>query len=105
MVSHYLIYKSKSMQITTKFYLGMDVSKLWFDLSLLTIINHEKNKMVTERFNNNESGIKEMEHWLKKQKVCFDDNTLLVIENTGVYHRLIWRFCSIHQLTIHIGNA
>ena len=93
------------MQIETKFYLGIDVSKLWFDLSLLTVINYEKQKMVTERFDNNESGIKKMEQWLKKQKVCFDDNTLLVIENTGIYHRLIWKFCSIHQLTIHIGNA
>src|SRR5674476_1369274 len=52
------------MQITTKFYLGIDVSKHWFDLSLLTVIN-----------------------------------------NTGIYHRLIWEFCSTHGLPIHIGNA
>lgn len=93
------------MQITTKFYLGMDVSKLWFDLSLMSVINHEKQPMVTERFDNDEAGIKKMEQWLKKQKVSFDDNTLLVIENTGIYHRLIWKFCSTHQLPIHIGNA
>lgn len=93
------------MQIQTKFYLGMDVSKLWFDLSLLSVINHEKQAMVTERFDNDEAGIKKMEHWLKKQKVCLDENTLLVIENTGIYHRLIWKFCSTHQLPIHIGNA
>lgn len=93
------------MQITTKFYLGMDVFKLWFDISLLIVINHQKQMMVTERFDNNESGIKEMELWLKKQKVSFDDNTFLVIENTGVYHRLIWEFCSTHRLPIHIGNA
>ncbi len=93
------------MQITTKFYLGMDVSKLWFDISLLIVINHQKQIMVTERFDNNDSGIKQMEQWLKKQKVFFDDNTLLVIENTGVYHRLIWQFCSTHKLPIHIGNA
>lgn len=34
-----------------------------------------------------------------------DDNSLLVIENTGVYHRLIWSFCSKHNLPLHIGNA
>lgn len=93
------------MQIKTKFYLGIDVSKLWFDLSLMIVINHEKQPMVTKRFANNESGIKQMEQWLKKQKVCFGDDTLLVIENTGIYHRLIWRFCSTHQLPLHIGNA
>ena len=63
------------MQITTKFYLGIDVSKHWFDLSLLTVINHQKQIMVTERFDNNEKGIKEMEQWLKKQNVSFNDNT------------------------------
>ena len=93
------------MQITTKFYLGIDVSKHWFDLSLLTVINHQKQIMVTERFDNNEKGIKEMEQWLKKQNVSFNDNTLLVIENTGIYHRPIWEFCSTHGLPIHIGNA
>lgn len=93
------------MQITTKFYLGIDVSKHWFDLSLLTVINHQKQIMVTERFDNSEKGIKEMEQWLKKQNVSFNDNTLLVIENTGIYHRLIWEFCSTHKLPIHIGNA
>lgn len=93
------------MQITTKFYLGIDVSKLWFDLSLLVVINHQKQQMVSERFENNESGIKALEQFLKKQKVSFDHNTILVIENTGIYHRLIWKFCSIHQFPIHIGNA
>jgi len=93
------------MQITTKFYLGIDVSKLWFDLSLLVLINHEKQTMITKRFDNNESGIKNMKQWLKQENVSFDNNTLLVIENTGIYHRLIWEFCSTHQLPIHIGNA
>jgi transposase len=93
------------MQTKTKFYLGIDVSKAWFDLSLLSVINHQKQQVVTERFDNSEPGIKALEHWLKKQKVSFDEDTLLVIENTGIYHRLIWQFCSTHQLPIHIGNA
>jgi hypothetical protein len=59
------------MQITTKFYLGIDVSKHWFDLSLLTVINHQKQVMTTERFDNNETGIKEMGQWLKKQNVSY----------------------------------
>lgn len=93
------------MQTTTKFYLGMDVSKLWFDLSLLAVINHQKQTMVTQRFDNNAAGLKRMNQWLQTQQVCFDENTLLVIENTGIYHRLIGEFCSNHQLPIHIGNA
>ena len=30
---------------------------------------------------------------------------MLVIENTGIYHRRLWRYCSEHSLPIHIGNA
>ena len=60
--------------------------------------------MVTEHFDNNETAIKEMEQWLKKQNISLD-NTLLVRGNTGVYHRPIWGFCSADKLTIHIGHA
>lgn len=32
------------MQKDVKFYLGIDVSKLWFDISLMVVINHQKQK-------------------------------------------------------------
>ena len=60
---------------------------------------------MNERFDNNEAGIKTMDKWLRKQQVSFDDNNLLVIENTGVYHRLIREYCSTQGLPLHIGNA
>jgi transposase len=34
-----------------------------------------------------------------------DEHSLVVIENTGIYHRLIWSFCSKKKLPLHIGNA
>lgn len=34
-----------------------------------------------------------------------DENSLLVIENTGIYHRLLWAFCCDKKLPIHIGNS
>ena len=86
-------------------YLGIDVSKNWFDLSVLTVVNHQKLGMVTERFTNNAAGIKAFDRWLKTNKVPMDENSLLVIENTGVYHRLIWQYCSEHNLPLYIGNA
>ncbi len=42
---------------------------------------------------------------VKNNKVTLTENTLLVIENTGIYHRLLWAFCSNKKLPIHIGNA
>ena len=61
--------------------------------------------MVTERFDNNAAGMKMLGKWLKQQQVSFDDNSLLVIENTGVYHRIVWEYCSTQGLPLYIGNA
>lgn len=93
------------MKKTAKFYLGMDVSKLWVDISVLCVLNQSKQPMLTERFDNTAGGMKVMGKWLKKLKVSFDDNSLLVIENTGVYHRLVWEYCSSEGLPLYIGNA
>lgn len=93
------------MKATVKNYLGIDVSKLWFDVSILPVIDHVKQPITTERFDNSTAGMKAWKAWLKLQQVSYDQNSLLVIENTGVYHRLIWSFCSTHNLPLHIGNA
>jgi transposase len=93
------------MKTSTKFFIGIDVSKLTFDAAIWVIINHEKQDIKTEQFQNSASGLKEFHKWLKSLKVTFDENTLLVIENTGIYHRMLWAFCCENNLPIHIGNA
>lgn len=93
------------MQVSKKNYLGIDMSKPWFDVSLLRVVDHQKQPMLTERFDNTSAGIKTFKKWLISHGVSFDADSLLVIENTGVYHRLLWSFCSKYQLQLHIGNA
>jgi len=93
------------MKESKQFFIGMDVSKLWFDVSLMIVINHEKQNIITQRFDNTVQGIQSLHKWLKQHQVCFDESSLAVIENTGVYHRLIWQYCSKHDLPLHIGNA
>ena len=93
------------MNRNTQFFIGIDISKPWFDASLLPMIEYQKGIMVSERFNNDATGLTMFLKWLKKYKVPLDENSLLVIENTGIYHRLLWSFCSKHKLPIHIGNA
>jgi transposase len=93
------------MHKEVKFYLGIDVSKLWFDLSLMVVADHHKQPVKTLRFDNTGEGIKEMDKWLIDEQVVFNDDCLLVMENTGVYHRLLWQYCSDHNLAVHIGNA
>jgi transposase len=105
MVSHLLKRINESMKKEMKFYLGMDVSKLWIDITVMCVVNYVKQPIASERFDNDAAGIKKMDKWLKKQDVSFNENSLLVIENTGVYHRLVWEYCSTNSLPLYIGNA
>ncbi|TCV04128.1 transposase [Sphingobacterium alimentarium] len=93
------------MKTCSKFFIGIDVSKPYFDASLLCVIDQQKQQIQTLRFENSIQGLKEFHKWLKKHKVTMNENTLLVIENTGIYHRLLWAFCCEKNLPIHIGNA
>jgi transposase len=81
------------------------VSKPFFDAALLPVVDYQKQAIESAHFDNTELGLKAFEKWLKKHKVSFDQNTVLVIENTGIYHRLLWAFCDKIKLQIHIGNA
>ena len=38
------------MQKDVKCYLGMDVSKLWVDITLMKVVDHQKQPATTERF-------------------------------------------------------
>lgn len=98
-------FKFKIMKKQTCFFLGIDVSKEWFDISLMTVVNFQKQPMITECFDNTIKGLAALKKWLKGHKVTFNKDTLLVIENTGIYHRLLWQFFSENEIPIHIGNA
>ncbi len=102
---HYSQFKSKMMKKQTCFFLGIDVSKEWFDISLMAVVNFQKQLMITERFDNTTDGLILLKKWLKAHQVKFNNDTLLVIENTGIYHRLLWKFFGENEIPIHIGNA
>ncbi len=88
----------------TQFFLGIDMSKPFFDATLMPVVQHKKQEPICAKFDNSPDGLKKFHKWLKANKVIFA-NTLLVIENTGIYHRLLWAFCNKYHLSIHIGNA
>lgn len=88
-----------------KSYLGIDVSKLNFDVSLIVLNKGQKQPLVTNKFDNDARGLLCFKTWLDHHGVTFNAHSLLVIENTGIYHRLIWNFCTTHLLPIFIGNG
>ena len=93
------------MITTTRFFIGIDVSKPFFDASLMAVVDHVKQTVETAKFDNSIAGMKLFEKWLKLHKVTMNEYSMVVIENTGIYHRLLWAFCSKKHLPIHIGNA
>lgn len=90
---------------TTKFYVGIDVSKPYFDASIMQVQNHQKGELQTEQFANNKEGLLQFKKWCKASCAKTMDQLFVVIENTGVYHRPIWQFCSEQNIALHIGNA
>ncbi len=93
------------MKPTQQFFIGIDVAKLTFDAALMVVVNHQKQPILTKRFANTTKGLKAFDHWLKNHRVTFNEHTLLVMENTGIYHRLLWQFCSEKSIPVYIGNA
>ena len=88
-----------------QWFIGIDVSKLHFDAALMVIINYQKGPILTQRFENNTRGLKSFGKWIKSHGAKAGPETLIVMENTGIYHRQLWGFCSREGLAVHIGNA
>lgn len=65
---------------------------LFFDASLMAVVNHVKQTVETAKFDNSIAGMKLFEKWLKLHKVTMNEYSMVVIENTGIYHRLLWAF-------------
>ncbi|MEO5945544.1 MAG: IS110 family transposase [Chitinophagaceae bacterium] len=93
------------MEQSIKFYVGIDVSKPYFDASIMKVVNHQKSDVQTEQFANNKEGLLLFKKWCKATGVKALNQLFVVIENTGVYHWPIWKFCSNQDIALHIGNA
>ena len=87
------------------FCIGVDVSKLTLDVSLVLaegLLRHSRGSIVIA---NTPEGLKELRIWLKQQRVVFNETTKVVMENTGMYHRLLVSW--IKKLGFHycVDNA
>lgn len=71
------------------FCIGVDVSKLTLDVSLVLVVGHLRYASGSVTIGNTPEGLKELRRWLKQQGVCFNETTKVVMENTGMYHRLL----------------
>jgi transposase len=87
------------------FCIGVDVSKLTLDVSLVFaegLHRHSKGSIVVA---NTAEGLKELKCWLKQQQIVFNETTKLVMENTGMYHRLLVKTVKKWGLHYCVDNA
>lgn len=97
--------KMKVMKKQVTNFIGLDVSKHTLDVALIRIVQSVKQPIVSFVVANTAAGLKKLITILKEYSVPLNTNSLFVIENTGLYHRLLFNFCIHHQVPICIENA
>jgi transposase len=88
-----------------KFFIGIDVSKHSLDVAFMVQQGSKRTEPCWQLFDNNATGLVKLKKWFVSNDMSFDSNTLIVIENTGLYHRQLMAFCSKHQLQLCIENG
>ena len=48
------------MQTQNKFFIGIDASKLWFDLGLIRVTQKGREKLIRQKFDNNAAGLRSL---------------------------------------------
>jgi len=82
-----------------KHFLGIDVSKDYFDAVVL--VSGKKENAIHNQFSNDLKGIKSLVVWLKEQEADFE-NTLVCLEHTGMYGKLIVKYLTVYKFTIWV---
>jgi len=82
-----------------KHFLGVDVSKEYFDA--VVILDRNKEKSIHSQFVNDYKGIKSLCKWLKEQGSTFE-NTLVCLEHTGMYGKLIIKYLMIEKFSLWV---
>ena len=67
-----------------KNFVGIDISKLWFDAAVIKADN--PSQIIHQQFVQTKEGFKKMQEWLLLYEVRTDDETLFCMENTGLYN-------------------
>lgn len=88
-----------------KYFIGIDVSKHTLDAAFIIHQSSSLSQPVWKQFNNTLQGLQQMKYWLAEMQVPLSDETIVVIENTGIYHRLLWQFFSHLEMDLCIENA
>lgn len=91
------------MSKTFQSFIGIDISKLWFDAALLHPA--ESSQIKPARFKQSPEGFQNMITWLAQNKVALDDKLLFCMEYTGVYNTALVSFLVQQKAHIWVEMA
>ncbi len=74
----------KTMSKLFKNFIGIDISKTWFDAALIKVEN--SSMVIHQQFSQKPEGFKKMQAWLLQHGVQLDEQTLFCMEYTGLYN-------------------
>jgi transposase len=83
-----------------KKFVGIDVSKLWFDVAVVKSPDVVQN--IHKQFSQNADGFKKMVSWLVEQDVLLNDQTLFCMEYTGIYNTPLVNFLVKQQVQLWV---
>ena len=78
------------MSKVSKSFVGIDISKLWFDAALIK--SNDPGQSVHKQFSQNEEGFEKLATWLVQQGIQLNDETLFCMEYTGIYNTALVNF-------------
>ena len=73
-----------------KNFIGIDISKTWFDVALIQLNNISM--VIHQQFPQTAEGYYKMQQWLKHHHIFFNDEMLVCMEYTGVYNTGLVQF-------------
>lgn len=84
-------------------FVGIDISRNFFDAALLVI--NEPTKVTHCRFDQNHQGYLAMQDWLKKNGVLINEQTLFCMEFTGIYNNGLLDFLGNQNSLVWVEMA
>jgi transposase len=83
-----------------KNFVGIDVSKLWFDAALIKA--NAPQKVVHQQFMQSPEGFKKMKEWLITHDAEMSDETLFCMEHTGLYSTGLINYLILHKAQVWV---
>lgn len=89
------------MTVNFKYFIGVDISKKVFDLTIYGAVDSISEHMV---FDNKKKGFNQFIDWIRELYDCEISEILICMENTGMYHKALATFLSNQGFSVWVEN-